>query len=339
MWRYDANRTGQTFSPAERFATGIRNAVGIVADPTGLGIFATQHGRDQLYENWPDLYNQEQGANLPAEELLGLEEGADYGWPECYFDDTQNKLVLAPEYGGDGGKKVGVCANKKPPIAVFPAHWAPNALLLYYGDRFPAAYRGGGFIAFHGSWNRAPLPQGGYNVVFQPLANGKPSGAYVIFADGFAGAVKEPGEAAHRPSGLALGSDGSLYISDDQRGRIWKVSFQGDRETAGLAAAASPPAASAATQAEPPEGIHPGAGAEETAALPTPPGATPAQVALGDRVFHGQAGGGTCAGCHGSNAKGTPVGPDLTSGRRLWGDGSLPSITKIITDGVAKPKE
>jgi glucose/arabinose dehydrogenase len=96
--------------------------------------------------------------------LLRLEQGADYGWPECYFDDTQNRLVLAPECGGDGGKKVGISADKKPPIAVFPAHWAPNALLLYDGAQFPAAYRGGAFIAFHGSWNRAPLPQGGYNV-------------------------------------------------------------------------------------------------------------------------------------------------------------------------------
>jgi glucose/arabinose dehydrogenase len=169
IWRYDANRTGQQFSPAERFATGIRNAVGIAVDASGLGLYATQHGRDQLHENWPSLYTQEQGSNLPAEELLRLEQGADYGWPECYFDDTQNKLVLAPEYGGDGGKKVGICADKKPPIAVFPAHWAPNALLLYDGAQFPAAYRGGAFIAFHGSWNRAPLPQGGYNVVFQPL--------------------------------------------------------------------------------------------------------------------------------------------------------------------------
>jgi glucose/arabinose dehydrogenase/mono/diheme cytochrome c family protein len=339
IWRYDANRTGQQFSPAERFATGIRNAVGIAVDSSGLGLYATQHGRDQLHENWPSLYSQEQGANLPAEELLRLEQGADYGWPECYFDDTQNKLVLAPEYGGDGGKKVGICTDKKPPIAVFPAHWAPNAVLLYDGHQFPAAYQGGAFIAFHGSWNRAPLPQGGYNVVFQPMADGKLAGDYVVFADGFGGTVKEPGEAAHRPAGLALGPDGALYIAEDVRGRIWRVSFHGDPETTGLAAAASPPAASAATQAEPPEGIHPGAGAEEAGALPTPPGATPAQVALGDRVYHGQEGGGTCEGCHGSNAKGTPLGPDLTSGRWLWGDGSLVAIKQTITDGIANPKE
>jgi glucose/arabinose dehydrogenase len=139
-------------------------------------IFATQHGRDQLAENWPRLYKPQQGANEPAEELVELKRRADYGWPECYFDDVQQKLVLAPEYGGDGGKAVGPCSQKQGPVAVFPAHWAPNDLLLYYGQQFPAAYRGGAFIAFHGSWNRAPFPQGGYNVVFQPLADGKSSG-------------------------------------------------------------------------------------------------------------------------------------------------------------------
>jgi glucose/arabinose dehydrogenase len=143
IWPYDANRTGQRFSPAERFATGIRNAGGIAVDSTGLGIYATQHGRDQPAENWPSLYQPEQGANLPAEELLRVERGVDYGWPECYFDDTQQKLVLAPEYGGNGGKAVGPCAQKRAPLAVFPAHWAPNDLLLYDGDQFPAAYRGG----------------------------------------------------------------------------------------------------------------------------------------------------------------------------------------------------
>ena len=159
IWLYDANRTGQRFSPAERFVTGLRNAGGIAVDSTGLGIYATQHGRDQLRENWPSLYSPEQGANEPAEELLRVERGADYGWPECYFDATQQKLVLAPEYGGDGGKAVGPCAQKRGPVAIFPAHWAPNDLLLYDGHQFPAAYRGGAFIAFHGSWNRAPFPQ------------------------------------------------------------------------------------------------------------------------------------------------------------------------------------
>lgn len=227
IWRYDANATSQHFSPAQRYATGIRNAVGIAVDSTGLGLYATQHGRDQLAENWPKLYQPLQGANLPAEELLRVEQGADYGWPECYFDSTQSKRVLAPEYGGDGGTAIGPCDTKRVPLAIFPAHWAPNDLDFYYGDLFPARYRGGAFIAFHGSWNRAPSPQEGYNVVFVPFAGGKPSGPYEVFADGFAGAVKAPGQAAHRPAGLAVGPNGELYIADDARGRIWRVAYVG----------------------------------------------------------------------------------------------------------------
>jgi mono/diheme cytochrome c family protein len=271
-----------------------------------------------------------------------LERGADYGWPECYFDNDQQKLVLAPEYGGDGGKKVGVCAQKQAPVAFFPAHWAPNDMKIYNGSQFPQPYRGGAFIAFHGSWNRAPAPQGGYNVVFQPLADGKASGPFVVFADGFAGAFKDPSRAAHRPSGLAVGPDGALYVSDDRHGRIWRISFEGGPEVAGIEAAPAPAssARSAALpgDATPPEGIHPNAGAEVAAVAP-PPGATADEVALGEKIFEGEVGGATCAGCHGSDGAGSSVGADLTSGKWLWGDGSLKDITRTIVDGVPQPKE
>lgn len=334
-WRYDANRLDQHFSPAERFSTGLRNGEGFGVDSAGR-IFATQHGRDQLAENFASLYKPEQGANEPAEELVELRAGADFGWPECYYDYDQKKLVLAPEYGGDGGKTVGVCAQKQAPVAAFPAHWAPNDLLIYEGAQFPAAYRDGAFIAFHGSWNRAPRPQGGYNVVFQPLADGKQSAPFVVFADGFAGATKEPGRATYRPTGLAVGPDGSLYIADDQRGRIWRVTYAGDRQ-AGVAAAA--PAVtqgmSASRPASPPEGIHPDAGAP----LPVPPGGSPDQVALGERIFHGLERGGTCAGCHSSDGRGSAVGSDLTDGKWLWGNGSLEAITNTINTGVPKAKQ
>ena len=227
IWRYDANKTNQTFSAKERYATGIRNAVGIAFDPSGQ-LYSTQHGRDQLAENWPKPFTPDQGQNLPAEELLKIVQGGDYGWPYCYYDGIQQKLVSAPEYGGDG-KTVGDCASKLGPEAYFPAHWAPDALVFYSGTSFPAHYKGGAFLAFHGSWNRAPGPQQGYNVVFVPFANGKavsPS-KYEIFADGFAGARKDPDGAAHRPIGLTVGPDGALYITDDKAGRVWKVVYKG----------------------------------------------------------------------------------------------------------------
>jgi glucose/arabinose dehydrogenase/cytochrome c5 len=337
IWRYDANKTGQVFSRAARYASGIRNGEGFAFDGAGR-LFATQHGRDQLYQNWPHLYTAEQSADLPAEELIELSAGSDYGWPECYYDQNQKKLVLAPEYGGDGGKTVGICAQRMPPVAAFPGHWAPNDLAIYLGTKFPADYRGGAFIAFHGSWNRAPLPQGGYNVVFQPLKDGKASGPYVVFADGFAGAYKEPGRAAFRPTGLAVGPDGALYVSDDSHGRIWRITYEGDgSDKVAPAQPATAVAARTSPNVPPPEGTHPDAG-RRTQALPLPPGATAEQVALGDRIFHGEASNGTCSGCHGSDAGGTPVGPPLKAGQELWGDGTVAGISAIIEKGVPKPK-
>jgi glucose/arabinose dehydrogenase len=336
-WKYDANKTDQKFSPAERYASGIRNGEGFAIDDAGR-LFVTQHGRDQLSENWSSLYKPADGPELPAEEVVQLAQGRDYGWPECYFDGAQKKLVLAPEYGGDGGKSVGLCATRTPPAAFFPAHWAPNDLLIVTSDKFPAAYRGGAFIAFHGSWNRAPAPQGGYNIVFQPMTDGKASQHFVVFADGFAGAEKEPGRAAHRPSGLAMGPDGALFISDDQRGRIWRVTYEGTG-AAQVADAPAPQAGALASSTElPPEGMHPDAN-RATAALHAPPGVSKDQLALGERIFHGEAAGGTCTGCHGSDGKGSTMGADLTSGAWLWGDGTLPAITQTITQGVMKPKQ
>ena len=338
IWLFDANKTNQQFSPAQRFATGIRNGEGFAVDAAAKRMFVTQHGRDQLHSNWPDLYKLEEEATLPSEELLLLNKGGDYGWPECYYDPAQKKLVLAPEYGGDGGKKVGMCASKIPPVAVFPAHWGPNAAIFYDQKHFPANYRNGVFIAFHGSWNRSPFAQAGYNIVFQPMTSEHSSGPCELFADGFAGAVKSPEKALYRPSGLALGPDGALYISDDNSGRIYRVVYVGGdagggpRFTPCPSTTASPgPIVRAA--AKPPEGTNPDAG------VTLPAGVTKEMVALGDRIYHGEVGGASCAGCHGSTAKGTPLGPDLTDSKWLWSDGSFEGIAKTITEGVSQPKE
>lgn len=343
VWRYDANKTNQQFSPSQRFATGIRNAEGFAVDSNGR-IFVTQHGRDQLYTNWPEFYQPDQEATLPAEELLLLKQNGDYGWPECYYDPFVGKLVLAPEYGGDGGKAIGVCANKVGPVAAFPAHWAPNAMMRYDQKQFPSRYRDGLFIAFHGSWNRAPYPQGGYNVVFQPLAGERASGQCEIFADGFAGPVKTPAGAAHRPSGLAVGPDGAVYVSDDIRGRIYRIVYRGgtDRGAGNIApcpSATAPAGNPAGVSEQPPEGTHPDAGESATSTFPVPEGATPEMVALGERIYRGQVGGAACTGCHGENGEGSPLGPPLLGKKWLWNDGSYAGIEKTISEGVLQPKE
>ncbi|MEF3366659.1 PQQ-dependent sugar dehydrogenase [Methylocystis sp. 9N] len=336
VWRYDANKLGQTFSPNERYISGSRNSEGFDFDSAGR-LFVTQHGRDQLHEDWPELFTAEQGFELPAEQMMMVKGGAWYGWPNCYFDPRRKKLVLAPEYGGDGGEKIGVCEKAEAPIAYYPAHWAPNDLKIYSGAQFPKAYSGGAFIAFHGSWNRAPSPQGGYNVAFQPLADGKPAGDYIVFADGFAGRHKDPGRAAHRPSGLAVAPDGALFISDDQAGRIWRVTYVGDRGAPIEAAPIARTLAASSPLATPPEGVHPDAGSQT--ALPVPPGSSAEKVALGKKVFHGEVGGATCAGCHGADGVGTPVGAALNTGLWLWSDGSLSGVMKTIEEGVAEPKQ
>jgi len=337
IWRYDANKTDQKFSPAERYATGIRNVEGFGIDSKDHSVFITQHGRDQLHANWPDLYPLDQEATLPAEEVMLLKQGGDYGWPECYYDQFQQKLVLAPEYGGDGGHKVGVCASKVAPVAAFPAHWGPNGMVFYDQNRFPARYRDGVFIAFHGSWDRAPFPQGGYNVVFQPLVGDHSGGACEIFADGFAGPVKSPDKAVHRPSGVAVGPDGALFVADDITGRIYRITYKGgsgaEAKFTPCPSLTAPAGEIVRAEAKPPEGTHPDAG------LRVAPGATQEMVALGDRIYHGEVGGATCTGCHGASAKGTPLGPDLTNGKWLWSDGSWKGIGKTITDGVPLPKQ
>ena len=158
---------------------------------------------------------------------MQLERGADFGWPYCYYDGAKEKLVPAPEYGGDSTKTAADCAAKKAPSASFPAHIAPDGILFYTGSQFPARYKDGVFIAFHGSWNRAPGPQEGYYVVFQPLTNGKASGKFEIIANDFAGPNKQPDAALHRPVGLAQGTDGALYVTDDKGGRVYRISHGG----------------------------------------------------------------------------------------------------------------
>ena len=216
IWRFDAVRAGQTQADGRRWATGLRNATALSVEPTTGTLHAAIHGRDQLTQNWG--FTPEAGAENPAEEFGPITEGADYGWPYCYYDPRNRRKVQAPEYGGDGTRPAD-CGSKQQPAIAFPAHWAPNASLFYTGRSFPARYHNGVFVAFHGSWNRGTSPQDqqGFRVVFAPFQNGRAAGTWEDFA------VPAGAHNSIRPTGLAVGPDGSLYISADREGKIWRV--------------------------------------------------------------------------------------------------------------------
>lgn len=261
IWQFKADKLNQTYADGIRYATGLRNVVGLDWNTQTNSLFVMQHGRDQLHDNWPEFFDTKQSAELPAECMYELHKGSNCGWPFIYYDPMQHKKMLGPEYGGDGKKSwdeylkestnggaviVNYHLDKtslindmddarkvydktiQDPVIAFPAHMAPNALLFYTGNQFPEKYKNGAFIAFHGSWNRAPEPQKGYCVVFVPFKNGKPAGEWEIFADNFAGGEQfiSPNKAQHRPCGLAQGPDGSLYVSDDVKGAVYKISYK-----------------------------------------------------------------------------------------------------------------
>lgn len=236
IWRFEAGKTGLTQSDGYEFATGIRSVVGMDWNPVDEHLYIVMHGRDNLHSLFPDRFTPWQSAVLPSEEFMKVTEGADFGWPYCYYDHMQQKKVLAPEYGGDG-KITGRCADMDLPVMGFPGHWAPNDLLFYQGNQFPARYRNGAFIAFHGSTNRAPYPQSGYIVVFVPFENGIATGTWEVFADGFTGrdTLVNTSDAMYRPVGLAEGPDGSLYITESNKGKIWRVMYKGNTENFGEA--------------------------------------------------------------------------------------------------------
>ncbi len=226
IWQFKADVPNQTYGDDHHYATGLRNVVGFDWNQATNSLFVMQHGRDQLFQLYPEHWDSLQGAELPAECMYELHKGSNCGWPYIYYDQIKHKKMVGPEYGGDGVKTGGDSAQD--PVMAFPGHMAPDGLLFYTGSQFPAKYKNGAFVAFHGSWNRAPLPQKGFFVVFVPFSNGKPTGKWEIFADNFAGTSGESvtGRADHRPCGLAQGPDGSIYVTDDNHGYVWKIAYK-----------------------------------------------------------------------------------------------------------------
>lgn len=230
IYRFSADTRDQLYpDDAITYSEGHRNIVAMQWNDAADDLYMVMHGRDQLDVLFPDHFTQEERVELPAEEFHRVEQGDNFGWPYTYWDHTRDERMVAPEYGGDG-ETPAEDGKYKAPLLGFPGHWAPNDLMFYTGTQLPDSYRNGAFVAFHGSWNRQGANQAGYSVVFVPMnAAGEITGDYEIFADDFEGPepVQSPANAAYRPTGVAQGPDGSIYVSDDVGGRIWKITYTG----------------------------------------------------------------------------------------------------------------
>jgi glucose/arabinose dehydrogenase/mono/diheme cytochrome c family protein len=235
IWKFSEDTPNQGPGDGLRYATGLRSIVGMDWDTKTNALYAVMHGRDNFTRPWPTMYSPWESAMLPADEMFKVTKGMDGGWPYYYYDQMQKKKFLNPEYGGD--KKKEAPARIQRPILGFPGHFAPNDIMFYHGNQFPARYKDGAFVILHGSTIRNPYPQAGYFVMFVPMKNGVVSGEWEVFANGFI--LQDPvisaNTAGYRPMGLAEGPDGSLYVSETEKGKIWRIMFKGNKATFGAA--------------------------------------------------------------------------------------------------------
>lgn len=226
IWRFDANKIDQKFpANGQQVATGIRDIDAVDWSPADGHLYGIMHGRDNMRRFWPDLVSAEDDDHI-ADEMHRITNRTDFGWPYTYFDGARNVRLIAPEYGGDGKKSPARGSYSSPVLTFHSRRAAPLDLLFYSGAAFPSPYRGGAFIVLHGTQNRS-----GYDVVFVPFDRNGKAGSPAVFADGFApfdSASPNRGPARYRPIGIAEGPDGALYIAESQKGRIWRVAYQGD---------------------------------------------------------------------------------------------------------------
>ena len=302
FWRFDLSRLNQTQADGVRFSTGHRHALALAWHPVSKSFFMAQMGRDNLNVVAPAHYDALDNAERVSEVMHLIREGSDFGWPYSYWDPIKKAHMVAPEFGGDNIKRVDPDPYDKPVVA-FPGHWAPLQMTVYTGSQFPEKYRGGAFVTFHGSWNRAPRPQAGYQVAFVPFDDkGMPLGTYETFADGFAGKPEfvSTGDARFRPAGIAVGPDGSLYVTDSVKGRIWRIIYTGETTTAAR---------------------------RSTAASPF---AAPDDKSRGAQLYQQ-----TCAACHMPDGSGVPgMHPSLAASSVVSGDPA--TLIRVVLHGPAK---
>jgi glucose/arabinose dehydrogenase len=189
-------RYGPDGSGEEIFARGLRNAVGIAFHPSTGELWATNNGRDGM------------GDDVPPETINVVTQGADFGWPRCHAGN-----IVDADLGREGA-----CDGVAPPAVEMQAHSAPLGLTFTSGSSLGAEWDGALFVAFHGSWDRTTPT--GYKVVALPLENGVPTGEVLDFATGW---LLPNGEVWGRPVDVLQAPDGSLLVSDDTGGRIFRI--------------------------------------------------------------------------------------------------------------------
>lgn len=180
-------------------ATGLRNCSGMTLQPGNGAVWCVVNERDGL------------GDNVPFDYATSVKEGGFYGWPWYYIganEDPRRK-----------GERTDLASEVSLPDVLFQAHSAPLGITFYEGSAFPSKYRGNAFVTLHGSWNRSGRT--GYKVVMLPFKDGKPTGEYQDFMTGF---VLSDEEVWGRPVGIAMAKDGSLLVSEDGNGTIWRIS-------------------------------------------------------------------------------------------------------------------
>ena len=245
--RFNADGTGM-----EIFARGLRNSVGIAVHPVTGEIWATDNGGDN------------QGDDQPPEEINILRPGRDYGWPRCYGEGARY-----PGFSGD-------CSAVERAELNMQAHSAPLGMGFYTGEMFPAQYRNDALVAFHGSWNRNQPT--GYKVVRIRASGGRAAG----IEDFLTGFLRLP-TTSGRPVHAATGPDGALYVSDDQNGMVYRISYAGPRATPeGLVSAAAATIATAPGALVSLYGANLKAQASQAASLPLPGNLDDAIVLVND---------------------------------------------------------
>jgi glucose/arabinose dehydrogenase len=222
VWRFPANKPGQKFpSDGEHFATGVRDMTALDWSPADGGVYGIMHGRDNLNRSWPEAVTAETEQHI-SDEMHRIIKGTDFGWPYTFYDGIRKMRFIAPDYGGDGKTSPAPGAYSAPVLTFENRRPAPVDIQFYTGNSFPDTYHNGAFIVLHGT----QPPRNGYDVVFVPFNKKGIAGKPTVFVDGFAAFdSSQPSRPRYRPAAAAVAPDGSLYIADSQKGRVWRISY------------------------------------------------------------------------------------------------------------------